>query len=115
MDHELLVHRQVERDVEGADKSVSAVGIATKISLRYTRHQMENPFRASEDRGKGQEDHIVTRHKGVRITVGGFLLIHLDGVVGQRAMGIKLTQQRDIEQLEGNVRPLGDLPGDLCL
>ena len=76
---------------------------------------MENPFRAGQDSSEGEEHHVATRHEGIRVAISRFLLIHLDGVVGQRAMGVELTQEGDVEQLEGDVRLGGDLPSDLSL
>lgn len=83
MDDKLLVHRQVERYVEALDKRVAAVGIARVVRLRYTRDDMANAVLAGIDGGDTQEEEVAARHEGVGRRVGGFLLVHLDGRIGQ--------------------------------
>ena len=83
MDDKLLLHRQVERYVETLDKRVAAIGIARVVRLRYTRDDMANAVLAGIDCSDTQEEEVAAGHKGVGRRVGGFLLVHLDGRVGQ--------------------------------
>ena len=65
VDDELLVHRQVERHVQGTDEGVAAVGIARIVGLRHTGHKVHNAVLTSIDGSDGEEKEVATWHEGV--------------------------------------------------
>ena len=109
MDNELLIHGQVQGDVERLDKGVSAIGIAAKIGFRHPRHQMMNAPFAGKNSRYTLEEEVTTWHEGVRIAVSRFLLIHRQRVISQ-GIPPQLTDKADIHDmmfhtsLSGNFR-----------
>ena len=112
MDDKLLLHRQVERYVETLDKRVAAIGIARVVRLRYTRDDMANAVLAGIDGGDTQEEEVAARHEGVGRRVGGLLLVHLDGRIGQ-GVAAQLPDEGRGEFVEMHTRLGGQLFGHL--
>ena len=113
MDDKLLVHRQVERYVETLDKRVAAIGIARVVRLRYARDDMANAVLAGIDSSDTQEEEVAARNEGVGRRVGGFLLVHLDGRVGQ-GVAAQLPDEGRGEFVEMHACLGGQLFGHLC-
>ena len=102
MDAELLVHGEVERDVETLDESVAAVGIAREVSLSDARNEVEDTALASINGGDTHKEEVATRDEGVGRTIFGFITIHREGGVGE-GIAAKLSEERDIHHFEGHV------------
>lgn len=114
VDDELLLHGHVERHVETADEGVAAVGIARKVGLAYTGHNVEGANFASVNGGDAQEEEVTAGHEGVGQRVGGFLLVHDDRVVGKGVV-VELRDERNIHQAERHVVIFADAFGELDL
>ena len=112
MDDKLLLHRQVERYVETLDKRVAAIGIARVVRLRYARDDMANAVLAGIDSSDTQEEEVAAGHEGVGRRVGGLLLVHLDGRIGQ-GVAAQLPDEGRGEFVEMHIRLGGQLFGHL--
>ena len=84
MQAKLLVHGEVERDVEALDEVVAAVGIAGEVRLANSRDEIEDTALASVDGGDAEEEEVATRHESVGRAAGRFVGVHLQGGIGER-------------------------------
>ena len=106
MDDKLLIHSEIERYVQGLDERIATVGIAAEVGLADTRHEVVDAPLASIDGGDGDEEEVAPRDECVGQGVGGFLLVHGDGEVGER-VGAKATDEADVHRVPFDTGVLG--------
>ena len=63
MDNKLLLHSQIECNIQTFDKSIPTIRVTTEIRLRYSRHQMAYAMLASKKSGNTQKEKIASRNK----------------------------------------------------
>ena len=110
----LLVHGEVERDVEALDEVVAAVGIAGEVGLANSRDEIEDTALASVDGGDAEEEEVATRHEGIGRAAGGFVGIHLQGGIGERITA-ELSEEGHIHHFIGHLLFGADRLGDFHL
>lgn len=110
VDDKLLLHGQVEGDVQALDECIAAVGIAGIVRLRYSCHEMAYSQLAGMDGSYAQEEEVTSRYKRVGQGVCRLFLIHHDVVAGEGILS-QCANQRDIHFLEMYSRFMGQTFG----
>lgn len=97
VDDKLVVHGQVEGDVETLDEGVTTVGITAEIGLAHACDKVVDAELTRLDSSNAEEEEVAARDKGggIGLVIG---LLLLDGEGGVRE-GTACTQTAD----EGNV------------
>lgn len=114
VDYKLLLKAQVEGDVEGTDEAVATVGIAGKVGLRNTGHEMPYATLTCIDGGYADKEEIAPRHECVGRAVGGLHLVHDNALVGQRTFGER-ADKAHVHLVEVHTSLTGYLPGKIYL
>lgn len=114
MQAKLLVHGEIERDVEALDEVVAAVGIAGEVRLSDPRDEIEDTALASVDGGDAEEEEIATRHESVGRAVGGFVGVHLQGGIGERITA-ELSEEGHVHHFIRHLLFSADRLGDFHL
>jgi hypothetical protein len=107
----LLVHGEIERDVEALDEVVAAVGIAGEVRLANSRDEIEDAPLASVDRGDAEEEEVATRHEGIGRAAGRFVGVHLQGGIGERITA-ELSEEGHVHHFIGHLLFGADRLGD---
>ncbi|MNC51640.1 hypothetical protein D3C75_1009390 [compost metagenome] len=94
MDHEGVVHGQIQGHVQRLNEGIPAIGISAEVRFAYAGDQMPGAGLFGGDGSEAQEQQVPSIHEG-----GGqfaFLLVNVDILAGQR-IGSQLVQQGHVQ------------------
>ena len=107
VDGELLVHREIEGDIERFDEGVPAVGIAAEVRLGHSGHKIEDASFPGENCRNAQKEKVPSGDECVREGIGRLFRVHFDGSVSQGVRS-EMTNKRDVHHIEFHT----EFPGD---
>lgn len=102
----LVIHREVQRDVQGFDEHVPTVRITAEIGLADSGHDMVSPHLFGVDARVCQKNHVSAVHEGRRKFI---VIASGDGHIGPRQRaGRQLVQQVEVQDLVRHLKPFCD-------
>ena len=112
--HKLLIHRQVEGNVETLDECIATVRIATEIRLADTGHNMIDTVLTGIHRSHAEKKQVPSRHKGIGHAALGLFLVHLYACISQ-GVASQLGYKADVHLLPFHTSHLRYTLGSLHL